>query len=181
MKVTPTALPDVLVIDPEVHEDERGFFFESFDAKSFEAMIGRKARFVQDYHSRSVKHVLRGLHYQVKQPQGKLIRVIDGEVLDVAVDLRRTSPNFAKWVGLVLSADNRKQLWIPEGFAHGFLTLSATAEVLYKVTDYYAPEHERSLLWSDPGIGISWPPDRVPILSAKDRMAPGLEQAEIYA
>jgi dTDP-4-dehydrorhamnose 3,5-epimerase len=181
MKVTPTALPDVLVVEPKVHADGRGFFFESFDAKSFAAMTGRQARFVQDYHSGSAKDVLRGLHYQIKQPQGKLVRAVAGEVFDVAVDLRRASPNFGKWAGVTLSADNRKQIWIPEGFAHGFLTLSGQAELLYKVTDYYAPEHERSLLWNDPAIGIAWPLQHAPMLSAKDRAAAPLERAEVYA
>jgi dTDP-4-dehydrorhamnose 3,5-epimerase len=180
VKVTPTALPDVLVVEPDMHADERGFFFESFDAKTFAAATGRETQFVQDYHSGSAKDVLRGLHYQIKQPQGKLVRAMAGEVFDVAVDLRRASPTFGQWVGVTLSAENRKQIWIPEGFAHGFLTLSRQAELLYKVTDYYAPEHGRSLLWNDPGIGIAWPLQHAPILSAKDRAAAPLTRAEVY-
>jgi dTDP-4-dehydrorhamnose 3,5-epimerase len=181
MKATPTTLSDVLVIDAAVHEDERGYFFESFDQKQFEITIGRKAQFVQDYQSGSTKDVLRGMHYQIKQPQGKLVRAIVGEVFDVAVDLRRSSPAFGKWFGIVLSAENKKQIWIPEGYAHGFLALSDGAELSYKVTDYYAPEHERSLLWNDATVGVSWPLRHAPILSAKDRAALPLELAEVYA
>src|SRR5664280_202371 len=154
MKVAATAIPDVLLLEPTIYEDERGFFFESFNQKRFEDATGLNIRFVQDNHSRSVKRVLRGLHYQIRRPQGKLLRVTAGEVFDVAVDLRRSSPTFGKFVGLVLSAANKKQLWIPEGFAHGYLVLSDAAEVLYKTTDYYAPEHERCLIWNDPDVGI---------------------------
>lgn len=181
MKVVETALPGVLILEPEVHRDARGFFFEGFNESQFEQTVGRKLRFVQDNQSHSLKGVLRGLHYQIAQPQAKLIRTIQGEIYDVAVDLRRGSPGFGKWVGVTLSADNRKQLWIPEGFAHGFLTLSETADLLYKVTDYYAPEHERSLLWNDPALAIAWPIAGPPILSDRDRQAPRLDQAEVFA
>jgi dTDP-4-dehydrorhamnose 3,5-epimerase len=181
MKVTATAIPGLLLLAPAIHEDARGFFFESFNQKRFEAATGLNIRFVQDNHSRSVRHVLRGLHYQIRQPQGKLLRVTVGEVFDVAVDLRRSSPTFGKFVGTVLSAENRKQLWIPEGFAHGYLVLSEAAEVLYKTTDYYAPEHERCLIWNDPEVGIDWPKDGEPILSAKDRLGLPLSKAEVFA
>ena len=157
MKVVETAIPDVLIIEPKVFGDERGFFYESFNAAAFEAATGLKRSFVQDNHSKSQRGVLRGLHYQIQQPQGKLVRVVAGEVFDVAVDLRRSSPSFGRWVGVHLSAQNQRQLWIPEGFAHGFVVLSESAEFLYKTTDYYAPAHERSLLWNDPQIGIGWP------------------------
>jgi dTDP-4-dehydrorhamnose 3,5-epimerase len=169
MKVTSTKIPDVLIIEPTVFGDERGFFLESFNQKKFEEAIGRSAQFVQDNHSKSSKHVLRGLHYQIQQPQGKLVRVSLGEVFDVAVDLRPHSPTFGQWVGEILSAENKKQLWVPEGFAHGFLVMSETAEFLYKTTDYYAPQFERSLLWNDPEIGIDWPLNNsTPNLSIKD-------------
>lgn len=181
MKITPTAIPDVLVIEPKVFGDERGFFFESFNQAKFESFIGRQVNFVQDNHSKSVKNVLRGLHYQIQQPQGKLVRVVQGEVFDVAVDIRKSSPTFGKWVGEVLSADNKKQLWVPEGFAHGFVVLSEAAEVLYKTTDYYAPEHERSILWNDLTIDIKWPINGEPILSAKDQQAKILATAEHFA
>jgi dTDP-4-dehydrorhamnose 3,5-epimerase len=181
MKVTTTAIPDVLILEPTIHEDERGFFFESFNQKRFDDATGRNARFVQDNHSRSVRNVLRGLHYQIRQPQGKLIRTVQGEIFDVAVDLRRCSPTLGKWVSVVLSAGNKKQLWIPEGFAHGFLVLSDTAEFLYKVTDYYAPEHERCLMWNDPDIAINWPTDGEPILSAKDRSGLAFGNIELFA
>jgi len=181
MRVAATALPDVLILEPNVHEDERGLFFESYNQKRFEDAAGRKIQFVQDNHARSVKRVLRGLHYQVKQPQGKLIRVVHGEIFDVAVDLRRDTPTFGKWVGIVLSAENKKQVWVPEGFAHGYLVLSDSAEMLYKVTEYYAPEYERSLLWDDPSVGIAWPLDGTPILSAKDRSGTALGNAEVFA
>lgn len=181
MKITPTAIPDVLVIEPKVFGDERGFFFESFNQAKFESFIGRKVNFVQDNHSKSVKNVLRGLHYQIQQPQGKLVRVVQGEVFDVAVDIRKSSPTFGKWVGEVLSADNKKQLWVPEGFAHGFVVLSETAEFLYKTTDYYAPEYERSIVWNDPTIAIQWPINGEPILSAKDHQAKTLATAEHFA
>jgi dTDP-4-dehydrorhamnose 3,5-epimerase len=181
MKVVATAIPGLLLLAPTIHEDERGFFFESFNQKRFEAATGLNIRFVQDNHSRSVKRVLRGLHYQIRRPQGKLLRVTAGEVFDVAVDLRRSSPTFGKFAGIVLSAENKKQLWIPEGFAHGYLVLSEAAEVLYKTTDYYAPEHERCLIWNDPEVGIDWPKDGAPILSAKDRLGLPLGKAEVFA
>jgi len=181
MKVAATAIPDVLLLEPTIYEDERGFFFESFNQKRFADAAGLNIRFVQDNHSRSVKRVLRGLHYQIRRPQGKLLRVTAGEVFDVAVDLRRSSSTFGKYVGTVLSAANKKQLWIPEGFAHGYLVLSEAAEVLYKTTDYYAPEHERCLIWNDPDVGIDWPKDGAPILSAKDRLGLPLSKAEIFA
>lgn len=171
MKVTPLNIPDVLLIKPEVFGDDRGFFFESFNQKSFEEAVGHKINFVQDNHSRSVKGVLRGLHYQLPpKAQGKLVRVIQGEVFDVAVDLRQSSPTFGKWASEILSSDNKKQLWIPEGFAHGFLTLSDSAEFLYKVTDFYSAEHERNIRWNDKTIGIKWPALNVS-LSKKDQNA----------
>ena len=181
MKVAATAIPGLLLLEPTIHEDERGFFFESFNQKRFEDATGLNIRFVQDNHSRSVKRVLRGLHYQIRRPQGKLLRVTAGEVFDVAVDLRRSSPTFGKFAGIVLSAENKKQLWIPEGFAHGYLVLSEAAEVLYKTTDYYSPEHERCLIWNDPEVGIDWPKDGEPILSAKDRLGLPLSKAEVFA
>lgn len=181
MKIAATNLPDIFVLEPVVHGDERGFFFESFNQKRFEEAIGRKTQFVQDNHSRSVKGVLRGLHYQITQPQAKLIRALQGEIFDVAVDLRRHSATFGKWSGTVLSAENKKQMWVPEGFAHGFVVTSETAEILYKVTDYYAPQHERSLLWNDAAIAIAWPLDGAPILSVKDRVGAPLAQAEVFA
>ena len=157
MKITQTAIPDVLVLEPQVFEDERGVFYESFNARAFNAAIGAAVSFVQDNHSKSLKGVLRGLHYQVQQSQGKLVRVVAGEVFDVAVDIRRTSPTFGQHVSLRLSAANKRMLWVPAGFAHGFLVTSAAAEFLYKTTDYYAPKHDRSLLWNDPALGIDWP------------------------
>jgi dTDP-4-dehydrorhamnose 3,5-epimerase len=181
MKVAATAIPDVLLLEPTIYEDERGFFFESFNQKRFADAAGLNIRFVQDNHSRSVKRVLRGLHYQIRRPQGKLLRVTAGEVFDVAVDLRRSSSTFGKYVGTVLSAANKKQLWIPEGLAHGYLVLSDAAEVLYKTTDYYSPEDERCLIWNDPDVGIDWPKDGAPILSAKDRLGLPLSKAEIFA
>jgi len=181
MKVAATAIPDVLLLEPTIYEDERGFFFESFNQKRFEDATGLNIRFVQDNHSRSVKRVLRGLHYQIRRPQGKLLRVTAGEVFDVAVDLRRSSSTFGKFAGIVLSAANKKQLWIPEGFAHGYLVLSDAAEVLYKTTDYYSPEDERCLIWNDPDVGIDWPKDGAPILSAKDRLGLPLSKAEIFS
>ncbi len=168
MKITPLIIPDVLLIEPQVFDDERGFFFESFNQERFEKAVGKKINFVQDNHSRSVKGVLRGLHYQLPpKAQGKLVRVTQGEVFDVAVDLRQSSPTFGKWVGVILSADNKKQMWIPEGFAHGFLTLSDISEFSYKVTDFYSPENERCINWNDPKINIIWPLEEV-FLSAKD-------------
>ncbi len=169
MKATPLAIPDVYLIEPQVFGDERGFFFESFNQARFEQAIGRKVQFVQDNHSKSSKGVLRGLHFQAQQPQGKLVRVTQGEVFDVAVDIRPDSPTYGKWVGDILSAENKKQLWIPEGFAHGFLVMSGTAEFLYKTTDYYAPEYERCIIWNDPTLAIKWPLGGSPNLSAKDQ------------
>ncbi len=181
MKVVETSIPDVLIIEPKVFGDERGFFYESFNAAAFEAATGLKRQFVQDNHSKSQRGVLRGLHYQIQQPQGKLVRVVAGEVFDVAVDLRKSSPSFGRWFGTHLSAQNQRQLWIPEGFAHGFVVLSESAEFLYKTTDYYAPEHERSLLWNDPELGIQWPFDEAPQLSAKDQAGKLLRDAELFA
>lgn len=169
MKVTRTAIPDVMLIEPRVFGDERGFFFESFNQRAFEVATGVTTQFVQDNHSRSVRGVLRGLHYQIQQPQGKLVRVVVGEVYDVAVDLRRSSPTFGKWVGAHLSAQNKAQFWVPAGFAHGFVVLSDSAEFLYKTTDYYAPAHEKCIAWNDPFLGIEWPDlGAAPQLSAKD-------------
>ena len=168
MNVIPTAISDVLVIEPKVFGDSRGFFFESFNQRAFEAATGVRMPFVQDNHSRSAKGVLRGLHYQVEQPQGKLVRVVVGAVYDVAVDIRRGSPTYGKWVGVELSAENKRQLWVPPGLAHGFLVLSEAAEFLYKTTDYYAPQHERCIVWNDPTLAIDWPLDGEPILSPKD-------------
>lgn len=181
MKATPLAIPEVLVIEPKVFGDDRGFFFESFNARAFEEATGLKRNFVQDNHSKSSKNVLRGLHYQIKQPQGKLVRVVQGEVFDVAVDLRKSSQTFGQWIGVHLSAENKKQLWVPEGFAHGFLVLSETAEFLYKTTDYYAPEYERSLLWCDPLLGVKWPLVGEPKLAAKDVAGKLFEAAEVFA
>ncbi len=178
--VTPTAIPDVLVLEPRVFGDARGFFYESFNQRDFAQATGLDVTFVQDNHSKSAQGVLRGLHYQVEHAQGKLVRVVQGEVLDVAVDLRRSSPTFGRWVGERLSADNKKQLWVPPGFAHGFVVLSETAEFLYKTTDYWYPEHERSLLWSDPALGIDWQLAAAPLLAAKDAAAPVMAQAEVY-
>ena len=175
-----TALPEVLILEPKIFEDERGFFFESFNAREFERATGLKREFVQDNHSSSLKGVLRGLHYQVNRPQGKLVRVIRGEVFDVAVDLRRSSPSFGKWVGARLSAENKQQLWVPEGFAHGYMVISESAEVLYKTTDYWYPEHERSLLWNDPAIAIEWPLTGAPRLAPKDAAGKRLDEAELY-
>lgn len=169
MKATPTAIPDVLLIEPRVFGDARGFFFESFNQRDFAQATGVHAAFVQDNHSRSARGVLRGLHYQIRQPQGKLVRVVAGTVFDVAVDLRRASPSFGQWVGAVLSEDNKTQLWIPPGCAHGFVVLSESADFLYKTTDYYAPEHERCIAWNDPTLNIDWPDlGQAPVLSAKD-------------
>lgn len=181
MKATPLAIPDVFLLEPRVFGDERGFFFESYNQAKFEAAIGRHVTFVQDNHSRSVKNVLRGLHYQIGQPQGKLVRVVQGEVFDVAVDVRKSSPTFGQWVGEILSADNNRQMWVPEGFAHGFVVLSEAAEFLYKTTDYYAPEHERCIAWNDPTIGIQWPHVGVPALSTKDQQGKLLADAEYFA
>ena len=181
MKTTPLAIPDVILFEPTVFGDDRGFFFESFNQARFDAAIGQSATFVQDNHSRSVKQVLRGLHYQIQKAQGKLVRVIQGEVFDVAVDIRKSSPTFGRWVGEILSAENKRQLWVPEGFAHGFVVLSDTAEFLYKTTTYYAPEHERCIAWNDPAIGIQWPIVGAPVLSGKDRKGLSLAEAEHFA
>ena len=181
MKCTPLAIPEVVLIEPNVFGDERGFFFESFNQARFEAAIGRSVQFVQDNHSRSAKNVLRGLHYQIQQPQGKLVRVVQGEVFDVAVDLRKSSPTFGKWVGEMLSAENKRQLWVPEGFAHGFVVLSESAEFLYKATDYYAPQHERCILWNDATLGIAWPQGIQPVLSAKDAKGLPFRESEVFA
>jgi dTDP-4-dehydrorhamnose 3,5-epimerase len=180
MNATPLAIPDVFLIEPTVFADTRGFFFESFNQGQFEAAIGREVQFVQDNHSRSQQHVLRGMHYQIQQPQGKLVRVVHGEVFDVAVDIRKSSPTFGQWVGEVLSADNKKQIWIPEGFAHGFLVLSDAAEFLYKTTDYWAPAFERTIIWNDADIGIQWPLGGVPVLSGKDEVGTALRDAELF-
>jgi dTDP-4-dehydrorhamnose 3,5-epimerase len=182
MNLVPTSIADVFIIEPKVFGDERGFFFESFNERRFQEAVGAPAslRFVQDNHSKSAKNVLRGLHYQIRQPQGKLVRVVAGEVFDVAVDIRRSSPTFGKWVGAVLSAENKRQMWVPAGFAHGFVVLSDSAEFLYKTTDYWAPEYERSIAWNDPAIGIEWPIAEAPILSAKDSNALPLVDAEVY-
>jgi len=179
VKVTPTRLPDVLLIEPQMFGDDRGFFFESWNERAF-ATVGIAARFVQDNHSRSMRGVIRGLHYQIEQSQGKLVRAASGEIFDVAVDLRRSSPTFGRWAGVRLSAENRAMAWIPPGFAHGFAVLSENADVLYKVTDYYAPGHERTILWNDPDIGIDWPLSGPPIVSVKDAMGRPLAQAEAY-
>jgi dTDP-4-dehydrorhamnose 3,5-epimerase len=180
MKVTETAIPDVLLIEPKVFGDDRGFFFESFNHRVWMEETGIDRTFVQDNHSRSVKGVLRGIHYQIQQAQGKLVRVVVGEVYDVAVDLRRSSPTFGKWVGVYLSADDKKQLWVPEGFGHAFLVLSESAEFLYRTTDYYAPQHERCIIWNDPELGIDWPLEMDPILSGKDAKGAFLQDAEVY-
>jgi dTDP-4-dehydrorhamnose 3,5-epimerase len=180
MKVIATEIPDVLILEPRIFEDERGFFYESFNEREFQQKTGMKAHFVQDNHSRSLQHVLRGLHYQIQQPQGKLVRAAVGSVFDVAVDLRRTSPSFGRWVGCLLSAENKRQLWIPEGFAHGFLVLSEFAEFLYKTTDYYAPQYERTLLWDDSEIGIDWPLTANPVLSPKDAAGTPLKVADLF-
>jgi len=180
MKATPLAIPDVLLLEPRVFGDARGFFFESFNERVFTEVTGRPARFVQDNHSRSARNVLRGLHYQIRQPQAKLVRVVSGEIFDVAVDLRRSSVTFGKWVGEVLSAENHLQAWIPEGFAHGFVVLSDSAEVLYKTTDYWAPEHERCIAWNDASIAIDWPQGISPVLSGKDQQGASLHEAEVF-
>jgi dTDP-4-dehydrorhamnose 3,5-epimerase len=180
MEKIATAIPDVFMIAPKVFGDERGFFLESYNRRNM-AALGIDFEFVQDNHSRSAKGVLRGLHYQIRQPQGKLVRVVAGEVFDVAVDIRRASPTFGRWVGMTLSADNKRMAWIPPGFAHGFYVTSDCAEVLYKATDYYAPEHERSILWNDPALGIEWPLSGEPLLSEKDRRGLPLAAAEVIA
>ncbi len=180
MKATRTTIPDVMVIEPKVFGDARGFFFESFNQKAFNEATGLDVHFVQDNHSRSAKGVLRGLHYQLQQPQGKLVRVVRGAVFDVAVDVRKSSPTFGQWVGMELSEENHKQFWVPAGFAHGFVVLSETADFLYKTTDYYAPAHERCIAWNDPDLAIAWPPGIEPQLSAKDQAGLPLAQAECF-
>lgn len=180
MNVIPTEIPEVLIIEPRVFQDDRGFFYESFNEKQFAEKTGVLTSFVQDNHSCSKKNVLRGIHYQIQQPQGKLVRVVSGEVFDVAVDLRKNSPNFGKWVGCHLSAENKRQFWIPPQFGHAFLVLSDIAEFLYKTTEYYAPQYDRTLLWNDPEVGIEWPLDGEPILSPKDIAGKTLKTAEVY-
>jgi len=180
MKATAGILPEVLLLEPRVFGDERGFFLESYNKRTFSELAGTDAQFVQDNHSRSARNVLRGLHYQLKQAQGKLVRVVAGEIFDVAVDLRRSSPRFGRWMGHHLSAANKHMLWIPAGFAHGFLSLAADTEVLYKTTDYYAPEHERCVLWNDPDIGIDWPLEGAPTVSPKDAKGVAFKNAETY-
>lgn len=180
MKVIETRIPDVLLLEPEVYGDARGFFEESWNAQLFRQYTGVETEFVQDNHSRSAKGVLRGLHYQLQQAQGKLVRVVRGRVFDVAVDIRKSSPHFGRWVGAELSEDNHRQMWVPPGFAHGFLVLSDSADFLYKTTDYYAPEHERSIKWDDPTIGIEWPLTGEPLLSARDRNASLLNDADVF-
>ena len=179
LHVTATAIPDLLVLEPQVFGDARGFFFESFNQQEFYRATGLNLNFVQDNHSRSAKGVLRGLHYQVQQPQGKLVRVVRGAVFDVAVDIRKNSNTFGQWVGMELSEDNHKQMWIPPGFAHGFVVLSDSADFLYKTTEYYAPQHERCIAWNDPAIGITWPSGLQPTLSAKDQVGKSLAEAEL--
>ncbi len=182
MKATPLAIPDVFLFEPKVFGDERGFFFESFTQRAFNEAIGREVNFVQDNHSKSQKNVLRGLHYQLPpKAQGKLVRVVQGEVFDIAVDIRKSSPTYGKWVGEILSGEDKKQLWIPEGFAHGFVTLSETAEFLYKTTNYYAPEYERCIIWNDPTINAEWNIQDEPTLAAKDQQGMLFENAEVFA
>lgn len=182
MKATRLAIPEVILLEPKVFGDDRGFFFESYNQARFEEAVGRPVTFVQDNHSRSARHVLRGLHYQIRQPQGKLVRVVHGEVFDIAVDLRRSSPTFGKAVGACLSAEKKEQLWIPEGFGHGFLVLSEFADFLYKTTDYYAPAEERCIAWDDPDLAIEWPlAGGSPVLSQKDRVGASLREAEVFA
>jgi dTDP-4-dehydrorhamnose 3,5-epimerase len=181
MKISPSTLPGVLVIEPQVFLDERGFFFESFNERRFAELTGLHPQFVQDNHSKSLRNVVRGLHYQVGAPQGKLVRVVAGAIFDVVVDLRRSSPTFGQWHGIELSAENRRQLWIPPGFAHGFLATSDSAECVYKTTDYWSPANERTLLWNDPALAIRWPLETAPILSGKDQAGVPLAQAEVFA
>ena len=180
MQCSTTPLPGVLILEPKVFGDDRGFFFESFNQRTWQQLTGIECSFVQHNHSRSAQHVLRGLHYQIRQPQGKLVRVVSGEVFDVTVDIRRSSPHFGQWFGITLSAENKRQLWIPEGFAHGFYVTSSSAEFLYLTTDYYAPEHERTIAWNDPTIGISWPLSGEPLLSAKDTQGRLLAEADVF-
>jgi dTDP-4-dehydrorhamnose 3,5-epimerase len=180
MKITATAIPEVLLVEPTVFGDDRGFFYESFNAREWQELTGLDTRFVQDNHSRSAKDVLRGIHYQIQQPQGKLVRVVLGEVFDVAVDLRKESTTFGQWVGEHLSAENKRSLWVPEGFGHGFLVLSEVAEFLYRTTDFYAPEHERCIAWNDPEVGVQWPIEGQPLLSEKDGKGSSFADAEVY-
>ena len=180
MKIIPTKIPDVLIIEPKVFGDERGFFFESFNKKAFAEATGITAEFVQDNHSKSTQGVLRGLHYQIKQPQGKLVRVVSGEVLDVAVDIRKSSDTFGQWEGVILSAENKRQLWVPEGFAHGFVVLSESAEFLYKTTDYYAPEYERCIRWNDSELAIDWQYSEEPQVSEKDAKGALYKEADVF-
>jgi len=180
MQAIRTALTDVVILEPKVFGDERGFFYESFNARLFRELTGSDVEFVQDNHSKSVRGVLRGLHYQLQQAQGKLVRVASGEVLDVAVDIRKSSPTFGQWVGVRLSAENKRQLWVPAGFAHGFVVLSETAEFLYKTTDYYAPAHERCIAWNDPALAIDWEFDGEPQLSGKDQQGKPLAEADLF-
>ena len=181
MNVVRSEIPDVLVLEPRVFVDERGFFLESWNAREFNRAVGSDVQFVQDNHSRSAFGVLRGLHYQIRQPQGKLVRVVRGRVFDVAVDLRRSSATFGRWVGVELSGDNHRQVWLPPGFAHGYLVLSESVDFLYKTTEFYAPEHERCLIWNDPEVGIDWPLDREPVLHAKDQLGLPLSKVEVFA
>lgn len=180
MNVTPTEIPDVLVVEPRVFGDDRGFFFESYNQQAFVDKAGINLPFVQDNHSRSAKNVLRGLHYQIEQAQGKLVRAVAGSIYDVAVDIRRSSPTYGQWVGHLLTAENKHQLWVPPGFAHGFLVVSEMAEVLYKTTDFYAPQYERSIRWDDPDLSINWPISQTPLLSQKDAAGQSLKEAEVY-
>ena len=180
MNMIKTDIPDVLIVEPQVFGDARGFFYESFNQKVWQEKTGLRTTFVQDNHSRSVKNVLRGLHYQIQQPQGKLVRVIQGAVFDVAVDIRKSSPSFGRWTGAELSAENKRMLWIPEGFAHGFLVLSDFAEFLYKTTDYWAPQYERTIIWNDPDLAIAWPLQDQPILSVKDAQGKLFKEAEVF-
>jgi len=180
MQATHLSIPEVILFEPKVFGDDRGFFFESFNHARFEEAVGQPVKFVQDNHSKSSRGVLRGLHYQIQQAQGKLVRVVQGEVFDVAVDIRRSSPTFGKWVGAILSGENKHQLWVPEGFAHGFVVLSDTAEFLYKTTDYYAPAYERSILWNDADLGIDWHFSDAPLLSGKDQAASPFKSAQVF-
>lgn len=180
MQILTTSLPDVLMIEPTVFGDDRGFFFESFNHRRFKELTGIETAFVQDNHSKSARHVLRGLHYQVNYPQGKLVRAVAGEVLDVVVDIRRQSPTFGQWLGTHLSADNKRQLWVPPGFAHGFVVLSESAELLYKTTEYWMPEHERCIIWNDPALAIDWQITAAPLMSAKDTQGTRFINAEMF-
>jgi dTDP-4-dehydrorhamnose 3,5-epimerase len=180
MNIVPTSIPDVCILEPTVFNDERGYLYENFNARCFATLTGVSVHFVQENHSRSVNNVLRGLHYQLPRPQGKLVRLVKGEVFDVAVDIRKTSPTFGHWTGTILSADNKRQLWIPEGFAHGFVVMSDVAELLYKTTDYWASEHEHCIRWNDPTLGIGWPMNKAPILSPKDQNAQWFLEAEVF-